>query len=124
VTALSFAATLDRVERFRGRHPAAAYLGLVPGERSSGEQQRRGPIIKRGHGPTLKLLLDRDPIRGAALASQPALSRYGVRRGALYRMGEVLFEQMLACHARRLRRVGTSRSISTSPTTRPTAPSN
>ena len=42
VTALSFVATLDRVERFRGPHPAAAYLGLVPGERSSGEQQRRG----------------------------------------------------------------------------------
>ena len=32
VTALSFVATLDRVERFRGPHPAAAYLGLVPGE--------------------------------------------------------------------------------------------
>jgi transposase len=47
VTALSFVATLDRVERFRGPHPAAAYLGLVSGERSSGEQQRRGPITKR-----------------------------------------------------------------------------
>ena len=43
VTALSFVATLDQVERFRGPHPAAAYLGLVPGERSSGEQQHRGP---------------------------------------------------------------------------------
>jgi transposase len=58
VTALSFVATLDRVERFRGPHPAAAYLGLVPGERSSGEQQRRGPITKRGHGRTRWLLVE------------------------------------------------------------------
>lgn len=57
--------------------------------------------------PILKLLLDRDPIRGIALASQPTLSRFenGVRRGALYRMGEVVFEQMLTRHARRVRRV-------------------
>jgi len=58
VTALSFVATLDRVERFRGPHPAAAYLGLVPGERSSGEQQRRGPITKHGHGRTRWLLVE------------------------------------------------------------------
>jgi transposase len=58
VTALSFVATLDRVERFRGPHPAAAYLGLVPGERSSGEQQCRGPITKRGHGRTRWLLVE------------------------------------------------------------------
>lgn len=58
VTALSFVATLDRVERFRGPHPAAAYLGLVPGERSSGEQLRRGPIAKRGHSRTRCLLVE------------------------------------------------------------------
>jgi transposase len=58
VTALSFVATLDQVERFRGPHPTAAYLGLVPGERSSGEQQRRGPITKRGSGRTRWLLVE------------------------------------------------------------------
>jgi transposase len=58
VTALSFVATLDQVERFDGPHPAAAYLGLVPGERSSGEQQRRGPITKRGSGRTRWLLVE------------------------------------------------------------------
>ena len=42
ITALSFVATLDRVERFRGPHPAATYLGLVPGEYRSGELSRRG----------------------------------------------------------------------------------
>ena len=58
VTALSFVATLDRVERFRGPHPAAAYLGLLPGERSSGEQQHRGPITKRGNSRTRWLLIE------------------------------------------------------------------
>ena len=42
ITALSFVATLDRVERFSGPHPAATYLGLVPGEYRSGELSRRG----------------------------------------------------------------------------------
>jgi hypothetical protein len=61
-------------------------------------------VARLADDPIHKLLLDRDPIRGDALASQPTLSRFenGVRRGALYRMGEVLFEQMLARHARRL----------------------
>lgn len=57
--------------------------------------------------PVHKLLLDRDPIRGEPLASQPTLSRFenGVRRGALYRLGEVEFEQVLGRHAKRLRQV-------------------
>ena len=61
-------------------------------------------VARLADDPIHKLLLDRDPISGEALASQPTLSRFenGVRRGALYRMGEVLFEQMLARHARRL----------------------
>ena len=58
VTALSFVATLDRVERFRGPHPAAAYPGLVPGERSSGEQQQPGAITKRGNSRTRWLLVE------------------------------------------------------------------
>ncbi len=61
-------------------------------------------VARLADDPIHKLLLDRDPISGEALASQPTLSRFenGVRRSALYRMGEVLFEQMLARHARRL----------------------
>ena len=61
-------------------------------------------VARLADDPIHKLLLDRDPITGEALASQPTLSRFenGVRRSALYRMGEVLFEQMLARHARRL----------------------
>ena len=57
--------------------------------------------------PIHKLLLDRDPIHGDPLASQPTLSRFenGVRRGALYRMAETHFEQVLERHGQRLRKV-------------------
>jgi hypothetical protein len=57
--------------------------------------------------PLHKLLLDRDPVTGEALASQPTLSRFenGVRRGELLGMGEALFESVLDRHARRRRKV-------------------
>jgi hypothetical protein len=44
------------------------------------------------HDPIHKLLLDRDPIQGLPLASQPTLSRFenSVRITDLYRMGETL----------------------------------
>ena len=55
--------------------------------------------------PIHKLLLGRDPITGAALASQPTLSRFenGVDRKALYRMGEVLAERVVEQQRARLR---------------------
>jgi len=57
--------------------------------------------------PIHKLLLDRDPIDGDPLASQPTLSRFenSVRRGELYRMGEALFETVIASYRRRRRPV-------------------
>jgi transposase len=56
VTAVAFVATLDDVGRFASAHRVAAYLGLTPSERSSGEQQRRGRISKTGN-PRLRSLL-------------------------------------------------------------------
>lgn len=56
VTALSFVATVDRVERFHGPHQVAAYLGLVPREWSSSECVRRGRITKAGDKRTRWLL--------------------------------------------------------------------
>jgi len=56
--------------------------------------------------PIHKLLLDRDPIAGARLASQPTISRFehtATPRG-LYRMGEALMETVVARHRRRKRR--------------------
>jgi len=51
VTAVAFVATLDPVERFEGAHQVECYLGLVPGEQSSGERQHRGPVTKAGNPP-------------------------------------------------------------------------
>lgn len=49
VTAAAVVATLDNVQRFASAGQVAAYIGLVPRERSSGEQQRRGPLTKAGN---------------------------------------------------------------------------
>ena len=54
--------------------------------------------------PVHKLLLDRDPVTGDALASQPTLSRFEntVQRGDLYRMADVLADTVIERHRRRL----------------------
>jgi transposase len=57
VTAIAYVATLDDVARFRGAHQVEAYLGLVPGEWSSSEVQRRGHITKAGNSRTRWLLV-------------------------------------------------------------------
>jgi transposase len=56
LTAATFRATLDRVDRFRGAHHVEAYLGLVPQEYSSAEHQHRGAITKAG-SPHVRWLL-------------------------------------------------------------------
>ena len=55
--------------------------------------------------PVQKLLLDRDPIGGGRLASQPTLSRFENRAAPrwLYRLGEALATTVLMHHQRRLR---------------------
>jgi hypothetical protein len=57
--------------------------------------------------PIHKLLLDRDPIDGPRLASQPTLSRFehAASPRALYRLGEALADTVIAQHRRRRRRV-------------------
>ena len=54
--------------------------------------------------PIHKLLLGRDPVSGAPLASQPTISRFenGVSRTALYRMGRELAACVIERHRRRL----------------------
>jgi len=58
VTAVSFVATLDEAQRFRGAHQVEAYLGLVPREWSSSEVQRRGHITKAGNSRMRWLLVE------------------------------------------------------------------
>ncbi len=55
--------------------------------------------------PIHKLLVGRDPVAGAPLASQPTISRFenGVGRAALYRMGRELAASVIERHRRRLR---------------------
>ena len=56
--------------------------------------------------PIQKLLLDRDPISGRRLASQPTLSRFenGVGPRALYGLGDAHTDTVIARHRRRARR--------------------
>jgi hypothetical protein len=56
------------------------------------------------HDPSQKLLLDRDPLAGAALASQPTLSRFENALGEreLLRLGVALAERVIERHRRRL----------------------
>ncbi|MGH2398076.1 MAG: IS1380 family transposase, partial [bacterium] len=58
-----------------------------------------------GNDPVHKMLLDRDPIEGDPLASQPTLSRFenAVEPRELYRMGEALAEIVIERHRRRLK---------------------
>jgi Transposase DDE domain group 1 len=58
------------------------------------------------HDPIHKLLLDRDPLTGAALGSQPTLSRFEntVRRHDLYALAEAVADTVIGIHRRRLGR--------------------
>ena len=69
-----------------------------------------------------KLMVGRDPIDGAALASQPTLSRFenGVGRRELIAMGHVLAATVIEQHRRRLKGRVTRITIDLDPTDDPT----
>lgn len=72
--------------------------------------------------PIYKLLIDRDPIYGEDLASQPTLSRFenSVSKTDLYRMGEALADLVIEHHRRRLRGKARRITIDLDPTDDPT----
>src|ERR1019366_6467755 len=72
--------------------------------------------------PIHKLLLDRDPIEGRDLASQPTLSRFenGVGVKELYRLGEFLAGSVIRRHAKRLRHRTYRVTLDLDPTDDPT----
>ena len=73
--------------------------------------------------PIHKLLVGRDPVAGAALASQPTLSRFenSVGPRALYRLTQTLADVVLAAHQARLARQRVTRiTIDLDPTDDPT----
>src|SRR5262245_29675608 len=82
LTAIVILAELHDFRRFASAPALMAYLGLVPGEDSSGEQHRRGRITRTGNALVRRLLVEvawhyqHRPTIGAALArrrhGQPA----------------------------------------------------
>ncbi len=86
VTALSYRATLDHVDRFPDAGRATAYLGLVPCEDSSAERRHRGAITKAGPGRPRALLVQASwhiwrSGRGGAAALHAWVHRLAARRG-------------------------------------------
>jgi Transposase DDE domain group 1 len=75
-----------------------------------------------GADPIQKLLCDRDPVKGADLASQPTLSRFenAFDRVDLYRMGIALADTVIERHRRRLKRKVKRITIDLDPTDDPT----
>ncbi len=72
--------------------------------------------------PIQKLLLNRDPIAGRALASQPTISRFenDVLRTELYEMGHALAQRVVDRHRRRLHGRARRITIDLDPTDDPT----
>ena len=72
--------------------------------------------------PIHKLLLERDPLDGARLGSQPTLSRFenAVRRSDLFRMAATIADVVIQRHRRRLRRRARLITIDLDPTDDPT----
>jgi len=58
LTAMLILAELQDVRRFASAPALMAYLGLVPGEHSSGEQHRRGRITRTGNALIRRLLVE------------------------------------------------------------------
>lgn len=58
LTAMTLLAEIGDIHRFRSPRALMAYLGLVPGERSSGERERRGPITRAGNAHVRRILIE------------------------------------------------------------------
>jgi len=58
LTALSVLVEIGDFKRFAGAEQMAAYIGLVPGEDSSGGKQKRGSITKAGNSHVRRLLVE------------------------------------------------------------------
>ena len=58
LTAVTFVAEIGDVRRFETPRQLMAYLGLVPSERSTGEQVRRGRITKAGNPRARRVLIE------------------------------------------------------------------
>lgn len=99
------AALVDTREQGKVRHPLVDMLrqrifGICCGYGDTND------TAQLNTDPIHKLLLDRDPVRGNDLASQPTLSRFENKRSRvdLFRMGMALAQTVIAAHRQRLGR--------------------
>lgn len=58
IVAVTFATEVGDVSRFESPRQLMGYLGLVPGERSTGETVRRGGVTKAGNGRVRHMLVE------------------------------------------------------------------
>ena len=58
IVAATYVSVIDDAGRFRNAHQVESYLGLVPGESSSGGKRRLGAITKRGNGHARAMLVE------------------------------------------------------------------
>jgi len=57
VVGATFVSVIDDAKRFRNAHAVGAYLGLVPGESTTGGKQRLGAITKHGNSHARAMLV-------------------------------------------------------------------
>jgi transposase len=92
ITASAVVATVDDITRFPSAHQFEAFLGLVLGERSSGEKRRIGRITKAGNSRVRYLLVEagwrilRTRRRGRSYGRNRAGARAFLLRGQLRRV--------------------------------------
>jgi transposase len=86
VTAIRFVSAIDQVERFADVHSLQSYLGLTPGEHSSGERRHRTGINKAGCTQTRRVLVQAAWVHKTRRPNEPAsiwATKVEKRRGKL-----------------------------------------
>jgi transposase len=104
-TAAVFVATIDNPQRFADGHELGSFLGLVPGEHSSGEKRLLGSITKAGPRYLRSLLVQaawaiwrstRRPIAEALRAWAAGIERRRGKRVAIVALARKLAGILLA----------------------------
>jgi transposase len=104
ITASAYVAALDDVARFSGAAQVASYLGLVPREYSSGEQQRRGHVMRSSHPYVQSLLVQaawriarvKDPRTAALRAWAEGIARRRGKKIAMVALARRLARMLFA----------------------------
>lgn len=105
VTSVSLVAELHDFRRFRSARALMAYLGLVPSERSSGDQRRQGGITRAGNTHVRRLLVEAAwHHRHRPVLSQPLRRRREGQPAAIIALGDRAQERLHARFVRMTRR--------------------